>query len=101
MWLWNWKKSLHSGTEEIAIPLIKELRQERLDFLEDETSVSYFYHFIGHQYFRTQQTARASQTDSGFIRNADMTSVTSITCSVTAMVKTSEAACSLIGKGWE
>ena len=49
------EESLHSGTEEIAIPLIKELRQERLDFLEDETSVSYFYHFIGHQYFRTQQ----------------------------------------------
>lgn len=48
------EEKLHRGIESGAIPLVDDLRQERIDFLDDESSAIKFYHFLAHQYFRTK-----------------------------------------------
>lgn len=46
---------MHQKTEGLAVPMLEELRQERLDFLQCDDNAVMFFHFIGHQYFRTQR----------------------------------------------
>ena len=46
--------NLQTGAEQVAIPILKELRQKRSGFITDyETAMTFFY-FISHQYFRTK-----------------------------------------------
>ena len=47
--------NLHGDIENRAISIIRELRQERLDFLDDQASAINFFQFIAHQYFRTKR----------------------------------------------
>ena len=47
------EENLHGDIENRAVPIIKELRQERLSFLDDQTSAINFFQFITHQYFRS------------------------------------------------
>lgn len=49
------EERLHQGIENMALPVINELRQERLDFLNDQASTINFFNFIAHQYFRTKR----------------------------------------------
>ena len=49
------EEKLHQGIENSAIPLIKELRQERLGFLNDQKLAISFFYFIANQYFRTKR----------------------------------------------
>ena len=48
------EERLHVAMEGSTIPLLEELRQERLQFLQDDTSSSSFFRFIAHQHFRTK-----------------------------------------------
>ena len=49
------EERLHQRIEHGMIPVLNELRQERLDFLNYEDSTMKFYHFIAHQFFRTKE----------------------------------------------
>ncbi|MCY3668463.1 MAG: DUF4238 domain-containing protein [Gemmatimonadetes bacterium] len=49
------EEKLHQGIESRAIPLVDDLRQERIDFLDDQSSAINFFHFLAHQYFRTKK----------------------------------------------
>lgn len=48
-------EELHQEIENRALPAINDLRQERLDFLSDQAATINFFHFLGHQYFRTKR----------------------------------------------
>ena len=48
------EEKLHGGIETRAVPLIDDLRHERIGFLGDQSSAIDFFHFIAHQYFRTK-----------------------------------------------
>ena len=45
---------LHSKTEECALPILAALREKRTDFLNSYEESIMFFHFIAHQYFRTE-----------------------------------------------
>ena len=49
------EEKLHQGIESSAIPVIKELRQKQLGFLNDQKLAISFFNFIAHQYFRTKR----------------------------------------------
>lgn len=46
---------LHGDIEKRAVPLLNQLRQERLDFLCDDESTISFFQFLAHQHFRTKR----------------------------------------------
>ena len=48
------EEMLHSKTEEIALPILAALRQKRNNFLNSYEEAIVFFHFIAHQYFRTE-----------------------------------------------
>ena len=48
------EEKLHGGIETRAVPLIDDLRREKIGFLGDQSSAINFFHFIAHQYFRTK-----------------------------------------------
>ncbi len=69
---------LHTNTENVAVPILAELRQKRTDFLDSYDDAILFFHFIAHQYFRTEPTREAigqalgqafSDNDFGRLRN--------------------------------
>ena len=47
--------NLHTTIESVAAPILDALRQENLDFLNDEESSMTFFNFLAHQYFRTKK----------------------------------------------
>ena len=47
--------NLHTTIESIAGPILDALRQENLDFLNDEEPSMTFFNFVAHQYFRTKR----------------------------------------------
>ena len=49
------EEMLHSEIENRAVPLMRELRQERLDILSDDVSTVSFFQFLAHQHFRTKR----------------------------------------------
>ena len=49
------EEMLHIDIENRAVPLMRELRQERLDFLSDDVSTVSFFQFLAHQHFRTKR----------------------------------------------
>ena len=49
------EEKLHQGIENSALSVIKELRLERLGFLNNQESAISFFNFIAHQYFRTKR----------------------------------------------
>ena len=48
------EEMLHSKTEECALPILAALREKRTDFLNGYEESIMFFHFIAHQYFRTE-----------------------------------------------
>ena len=48
------EEMLQADTEEIALPILAALRQNRIDFLNNYDESMLFFHFIAHQYFRTE-----------------------------------------------
>ena len=48
------QEKLHAGIERGALPIMRELRQRRTDFLSDDAKTITFYNFLAHQYFRTK-----------------------------------------------
>ena len=48
------EEMLHTKTEESALPILAALRQKRIDFLNSYEESMLFFHFIAHQYFRTE-----------------------------------------------
>ena len=48
-------ENLHTQIEQSALPILKELRQKRTDFINDYYSSMAFFHFIAHQYLRTRR----------------------------------------------
>ncbi len=48
------EEMLHSKTEECALPILAALREKRTDFLNSYEESIMFFHFIAHQYFRTE-----------------------------------------------
>ena len=54
-WAIEAEEKLHQEIEKRALPVINDLRQERLDFLNDQAATMNFFHFIAHQYFRTKR----------------------------------------------
>ena len=53
------EEMLHSKTEEIAVPILAALRQKRDNFLNSYEEAMMFFHFIAHQYFRTEPVREA------------------------------------------
>ena len=51
----EYEEALHQSIEDRAVPILDQLRQERLEFLKDQESAISFFQFIAHQYFRTQR----------------------------------------------
>lgn len=47
------EEQLHQATESMAVPILEELCQGCLGFLQDDKKAIELFHFIGHQYFRT------------------------------------------------
>ncbi len=49
------EENLHASIERAALPLLNELRERRVDFLnhDDENAIKFFI-FLAHQYFRTK-----------------------------------------------
>ena len=56
------EENLHQGMENEAIPVINELCQERLDFLNNQALTISFFRFIAHQYFRTKKMREITGT---------------------------------------
>ena len=48
------EEMLQSKTEECALPILAALREKRTDFLNSYEESMMFFHFIAHQYFRTE-----------------------------------------------
>ena len=53
------EEMLHSKTEDIALPILAALRQKRNNFLYSYEEAILFFHFIAHQYFRTEPVREA------------------------------------------
>lgn len=53
------EEKLHSSIEREAVPFLDALREKRVDFLNDDENAIIFFHFLGHQYFRTKRIRNA------------------------------------------
>ena len=53
------EEKLHGVTEREAVRFLSELRGKRADFLSDDENAIIFFHFLGHQYFRTKRIRNA------------------------------------------
>ena len=53
------EEKLHSVIERESMPFLSELRKKRTDFLRDDENAIVFFHFLGHQYFRTKRIRNA------------------------------------------
>ena len=49
------EEKLHGEIERRALPLLRELRQKRTEFLDNTESAIIFFNFIAHQYFRIKR----------------------------------------------
>ena len=45
---------IHGQIERNVLPILRELRQQRTDFLTDRDLTISFFHYLAHQYFRTK-----------------------------------------------
>ena len=53
------EEMLHTKTEEGGLPILAALRRKRVDFLNSYEESMLFFHFIAHQYFRTEPVREA------------------------------------------